>query len=264
MKKMEISGNNGKKIQVHIPYPDLMKRLDEVLDAGLNPEIYMTGESIEAADPRELSSIGEEFRKKELRITLHGPYMDLSPGGVDEGIRAMTVERFLQTLDAASAFGAATVVLHADYDARRFDDRMDVWFAQSLKSWPQVVAEAERIGTVIVVENIFEETPESLKALVEKIDSPSLRVCLDTGHLNLFSKVSMEEWFTALGPLVGEVHIHDNRGDFDAHLPVGGGNIEFDLFFKLLKEHSPDPVYTVEAHDEELMWKAIEAVKKFL
>jgi sugar phosphate isomerase/epimerase len=174
------------------------------------------------------------------------------------------VERYRQTFEAVSVLRPMAVVLHAGYDERRFDGDIELWLGQSLKTWPEFIKEAERLDTVIAVENIFEEGPAPLKALIESLSSPNFRVCLDAGHQEIFSEVTMEEWFREIGGYVAEVHIHDNRGRIDDHLPVGDGTIDFGQFFRLLKQYTRDPIYTIEPHGEEGIWRGIEALKRFL
>ena len=45
--------------------------------------------------------------------------------------------------------------------------------------------------------------------------------------------------------LVG-VHIHDNDGTADAHLPVGCGNIDWNDYFAALKEYAPQATQVCE------------------
>lgn len=253
-----------KRIQVHIPYPVLKERLEDVVEAGLNPEIYFDAQSLDRVNASYLRDLREIFTEKRLSVTLHGPYMDLSPGAVDEKIRLMTVERYRQTFDVARILVPATVVLHAGYDGRRFDGDVEVWLGQSLKTWPRFIREAEGVGAVLAIENVFEEDPGPIKRLLKALPSPFFGFCLDSGHMNIFSKVGMEEWFTEMGEELREVHIHDNRGKWDEHLAVGDGTIDFPMFFSLLKRHSKDPVYTVELHGEDVLWKGLEAIEKFI
>ncbi|MBI5598108.1 MAG: sugar phosphate isomerase/epimerase [Deltaproteobacteria bacterium] len=253
-----------KKVQVHVPYPMLTKRLEDVVEAGIDPEVYVDGATLDRIDRRELRDIREILTDRGLRITLHGPYMDLSPGAADEKVRLITMERYRQTLDVVAELRPACVVLHAGYDARRFDGDVDLWLGQSLKTWPEFIEKAARSGTVIAAENVFEEDPGPLKRLVESFNSPVFGVCLDPGHLNLFSKAPMEEWFRAVGPRIAEVHLHDNRGGWDEHLPIGDGGIDFPLFFTLLKKYSKDPVYTIEPHGEDALQRALEAARRYI
>ncbi len=74
----------------------------------------------------------------------------------------------------------------------------------------------------------------------------------------------MEEWFKTLGPYVAEVHMHDNKGGADEHLPIGEGSIDFRLFLSLIREHCPCPVLTIEPHGEEMLKRGIKAVEDLL
>ena len=253
-----------KKIQVHVPYPVLLERLDDVLEMGINPEVYIDGRFLDEADAKDLKTIRDEFAKRSLRVTMHGPYIDMNPGSPDENQRRRTEERYERVFEVVSDLRPKNVVLHAGYSERRYRGDAGLWLEQSLKTWPRLVKEAERLNTTIAAENIFEKTPDTLKMLVARIDSPNFRVCIDSGHLKIFSKVRIEEWFRELGPFIAEVHIHDNFGKNDDHLPVGEGSIDFESFFRYLKAYSKDPVYTIEPHGEGMIERSLKAVRKFI
>lgn len=241
-----------------------MDRFDSVLWDGICPEVYLDGGGLDSALPEDLRRIREEFAARGQGVTMHGPYSEINPGSANEEIRERTVLRFKRVFEVLEDLRPMTVVLHAGYSERKFRGDEALWLSQSLKTWPPFVKEAERLGVVIAVENIFEKTPRTLKALVDSIGSPNFGVCIDSGHLNVFSTVEMEEWFSALGPRIAEVHIHDNNGSADDHLPVGEGQIDFPLFFSLLEKYAADPVYTIEPHGDEVMRRAIKAIRKFL
>lgn len=253
-----------KTVQVHIPYPLLIERLDYVISEGINPEVYLDGEFLEKADTAVLKDIRERFREKGLTITMHGPYEGVNPRSADEEKREFTVKRYMEALRAASYLKPKTLVLHAGYSHREYKGDKDLWFEQSMKTWPPFVRMAERLGVVIAVENVFERTPDTLKRLVEEIGSPNLRLCIDAGHLNSFARADMTEWIREVGHLIAEVHLHDNSGSHDEHLPLGEGSIDFPLFFKLLSQYAKDPVYTIEPHGEEEVRRGIEAVKRYI
>lgn len=254
----------GKKVHVHVPYPHLLEKLDGIIASGINPEVYMDGFFIEHAEPADLERIRDSFGEKGLETSLHGPYMDMNPGAIDEKTRLSTVAMYEKVFEVIRRLRPRTVVLHAGYHEKKYKGDFDLWLAQSLKSWPQFVLEAERLSTVIAVENIFEREPSTLKLLMDSIDSRNFGICIDAGHMRVFSKVDMEEWFKALGPRIAEVHLHDNHGKHDDHLPLGEGSIDIPRFMGLLRQYANDPVYTIEPHGEEVMRRAIEAVKKYL
>ncbi|VAV83716.1 hypothetical protein MNBD_DELTA01-1751 [hydrothermal vent metagenome] len=257
-----------KNLQVHIPYEMLRDRIDGVVQARINPEVYLDGNSLDTAADEELREFGRRLAGEGLGVTVHGPFMDLSPGAVDEVVRCASAERYAQAIKAASYLGARSIVLHADYDDRRFDDDVDMWLGQSLRTWPDVAAMAGDAGMVIAAENIFETGPEPLRRLIEAVDMPDFGLCLDVGHLNIFSRVPTREWLSRIGAFVKELHLHDNNGSYDEHLAVGHGNIDFPEFFSLIEEFvtgiGAAPVYTIEPHGEDLVMPAIKAVSPYL
>jgi sugar phosphate isomerase/epimerase len=74
----------------------------------------------------------------------------------------------------------------------------------------------------------------------------------------------MEAWFTSLGTSLKAVHLHDNRKTSDDHLPMGEGEIDFELFFQLIKRHQVNPIYIVEPHKVEHVERSIQACRDFL
>jgi sugar phosphate isomerase/epimerase len=156
------------------------------------------------------------------------------------------------------------VVFHAAYDRWRYAGRMDVWLENSMDVWPRVMEAATKTGARVAVENVFDEDPEALGALIERVGDRDFGFCFDTGHFNLFSKVSMEDWFRRLGASLVEVHLHDNAGSEDSHWAIGKGAVDFQKFFRLLREHGAAPVFTVEAHDAHDIEPSLEKIRTLL
>ena len=88
--------------------------------------------------------------------------------------------------------------------------------------------------------------------------------CFDIGHWFLFSEVPIDEWLDAMGPYLRHLHLHDNTGKSDAHLPVGEGKIDFPRFFAALAQRSLAPSITLEAHKPRHLRRSSEAVRTFL
>ncbi len=62
---------------------------------------------------------------------------------------------------------------------------------------------------------------------LDEIDSEWFGHCFDAGHWQLFGRLNMAEWLDAIGPRLFHLHLHDNHGSADEHLPVGDGIIDF-------------------------------------
>jgi sugar phosphate isomerase/epimerase len=253
-----------KRVFVHVPYPRLREHLPFILDRHLNPEIFLSGEALDALVPDELAATSDLLREEGLSCTIHSPFMDLNPGSLERLLRDATMHRFRQVLDAAEILRPEVMVFHPGFDRWRYGEATNAWLDHSVAAWRKVLERARGIGTIIAVENIFEEEPSTLQALFEAVDDPLFQHCFDVGHWNLFKKVAMDQWFQALGERIAEVHIHDNSGSRDDHAPPGGGAIDFEQFFALMEQYAPEAAFTIEAHRREDLERSLEVLQPYL
>ncbi len=251
-------------VHVNVPYPMLLQRIELATQRRIHPEIYFSSQDLDGFLEREARELAQALLKTELETTVHGPFMDLSPGGVDRRIKQVTLERLSKTIELGAIFRAKTIVFHPGYEKWKFDENVSLWLESSLETWAPLTQEAERQGLVLALENVFEESPESLESLLSAIDSPHLRFCFDTGHHNVFSKVPARNWIEALGDYLCEVHLHDNHRERDEHLPIGEGTFAFDDFFALLSERQLEPILTLEPHEEAHLWRGLEALRRYI
>ena len=252
------------RLHVHVPYPVLEESLQFLAERRLNPEIFFSADSLDALVPERAGAAADFLSGSGLATTIHAPFLDLNPGSFEPLLRDATRRRFRQVMSAAALFQPRVIVFHPGYDRWRYGDYKAKWLETSLDIWRETAAEASAMGTVIAIENIFDEEPGVLRALLEEIGSPRVGHCFDTGHLNLFGKISMEEWFRDLGAHIVETHIHDNTGARDDHAPLGTGTVDFPLFFSLMERYAPDAVWTIEAHSRDCLERALLNIAPFL
>lgn len=244
-------------IHVHIPFQKLKQYFESILDHQINIELYMNSEVLDNTSKDQFMEWGSIFREKGIELTIHAPYMDLSPGGADSKIRQVSYERMIQLMDTAKIFNPNIIIVHPGYDHWRNDLDLNQWLQNSCLFWKEILNYTESLNFRIAVENVFEQTPETLQKLTETIASPRFGFCFDTGHFNLFSKSPLDEWIKRLGPYLFETHLHDNKGEIDSHSPIGEGNFPFSSYFELLSNISNHPVLTFETHSKEGVIKSI-------
>jgi sugar phosphate isomerase/epimerase len=250
------------QVFAHLPYRYLETYLEYIIDKRIQPEIFFNADALDTMVTEQLVSYADILNGERISCTIHAPFMDLNPGSPEPLIRRVTSQRFSQVMDAAEILNPVSMVFHPGYDRWRQGESQEEWLGYCIDSFRPVLERAIQIGAVITVENIFETEPSTLKGLLDAMDSPSFRHCFDVGHWNLFKSVGMEEWFSVLGSYISHLHIHDNNGLRDDHMPLGDGNIDFDLYFRLIKRYVPDAVYAIEAHDREKVELAIERLNR--
>jgi len=248
-----------KKVQFHIPFPLLRdKYLPLVLREGINPEIGITFKALDRFQASDFAEVAKALRDAGLSVTIHGPFMDLRPGALDPMIRKVTIDRLKQMFDLAPYFRPRSIVCHPSFDERYYVSTEEEWLQNSVDTWKRFAGVAADMGARIALENIYEKEPRQLHRLLTALDSPHIRFCFDTGHFNAFSRAPLEEWLERMGPFIGQLHIHDNHGASDEHLPVGEGNFPFPVFLKYLRDRGLRPIVTVEAHSEKDLWRNVE------
>ena len=140
-----------------------------------------------------------------------------------------------------------TLVLHSGCSDIMVSFKLsDIWLERAISFWKEEIARYGEKGVRVVIENIVEESPEALIALVDEVGSEWLGLCLDVGHAHLRSPLKPGGWVEKMGKRLKHVHLHDNHGTTDEHLPVGKGTIDFDPFFTALYEHAPDATVSLE------------------
>ena len=170
-----------------------------------------------------------------MRPRVHAPFFDLNPGALDPLIRQATGQRLEQTLRVAGLLQADLMIVHPGVDKWRYPRLEQVWLNLALEFFPPLVEQAGQSDCRLVIENIYEESPDTLVQLVDGIDSDFFGHCFDAGHWHLFGRRPMDEWLRSVSSRLFHLHLHDNHGRADEHLPVGDGTIDFSPLQKHLR-----------------------------
>lgn len=250
------------KIQIHIPFPLLRDRyLPMVLRERINPEIGFSHETLDRFHPDDYRKVAARLLDAGLTTTIHAPFMDLRPGALDPKIRRATVERLRQVFELAPYFRPRSIVCHPSYDGRYYVSTEAQWLENSIDTWMPFLALAEEMDTLIAMENVYETDPGLLKELLYALRSPHVCFCFDTGHFNAFAEAPLDDWINRLGPLTGQLHLHDNHGTTDEHLPPGEGSFPFRELLQKLRNMGRKPIITLEAHSEIHLRQSLENMK---
>ena len=165
----------------------------------------------------------------DLVITIHLPYSDLNLASMNQPIWEETVRQMKECISLASEFCGLAVV-HPGYLSPLGKQMPDRAWEQNILGLQEICDHAEEFGMRIAVENMLNiesmlgRTPEEIQGILENVRRENLGFVFDVGHANTNGNVDS---FLALKEKMVHVHVHDNKGARDEHLPVKSGNVNW-------------------------------------
>ena len=173
---------------------------------------------------------------------LHAPFNELFPCAIDKKARTLAADRYRQAIDLAKRYGSTKVIIHGGYNPWIY---FPVWYTeQSVVFWKEFLQEDP--GVQIVLENVLETEQQWLLDIVKGVNDPRLRLCLDIGHVNAYSKIPLTQWLTSWAPYISHFHIHNNDGTRDQHNALNDGRIPMKEFLLRAEALCPNATFTFE------------------
>lgn len=206
----------------------------------VNPEGHLYALS-EAEFERTVLESKEAVDALGLEVSqLHGPWRWPAEDDTEEK-RAHWLTLCERAIRACELLGCKHFVIHPLMPFGR--EETDAAFVRQINRdfFKKLCALGARHGVVICVENMpFAEQSLARVAplldFVKEIDSPWLRICLDTGHCSRLGG-SPAEAVRLLGKeYLAVMHVHDNDGEADRHWEPGLGVIDWRDFMAALVE----------------------------
>lgn len=235
----------------------------ERVRTNLELALFALPEFLDGGSEKYVGKVADFKKKNRIRLALHGPFIDLAFHSRDKKIAEVTRERYLRAIEIARRLGAVYLVLHSTYNPYIANPTyFDRWLAKSLEFWPEILEIAASNDVRLVLENIWDDRPDYMKELLACLDSQALKVCLDLGHLSLFSKASYKDWFDVFGDDILVMHIHNNHGKYDDHLALDDGEFDYGDFIGWVQKNGYDPIYTLEVSKKEYVKTSRKFLKK--
>ena len=186
--------------------------------------------------------IAEQYRKTGMAESVHGAFIDVNPASGDPDFRKLSRQRCRESCEIASALGAGNLIFHSSAFPFLRGAYLENWAAGCASFYEEL---AEEYPVRIYIENAQDLDPTPLRCLLERVRSDKIGVCLDIGHIH-YSHAPVSRWFEELGDRIGYLHLSDNLGEFDDHLPLGKGSIDWELVNSLWKSLGKNIPITLE------------------
>ena len=193
--------------------------------------------------------------------TLHGAFLDVTVHSADAEIRAVSDKRIRQSMEIAKRLGACAVIFHTNLIANfKTQSYIDGWVNKNAAYWRALSAEYPDVK--IYIENMFDSDPIPMKSLMEALsDVPNVQACLDFAHAAVFG-TDVSAWTDALLPYTAHVHVNDNDGVADLHLPLGEGVLDFAPLDRAISDSGAQPGILIEASGVAAQEKSIQYLKQ--
>jgi sugar phosphate isomerase/epimerase len=164
--------------------------------------------------------------------------------------RLETLDELKKWLELFSALGIRAGVLHPGGAKARVEgwseDKISDVRSESLKILTDFIQD---MPISIAIENCGENI-DQLLSIVDGVDSDSLGICLDTGHLNLIQG-NQGEFIRKCDSKLLALHIADNFGVNDDHiLPYSAGTVDWDDVLHALHDINYNGLFNFEVPGE--------------
>ncbi|MDD4857098.1 MAG: sugar phosphate isomerase/epimerase [Candidatus Krumholzibacteria bacterium] len=226
---------------------ELEKKLDRVVLAGFYPEIRMNDAAylmrLSEGDVKRMRSLLDGCS---LTTFTHGPFLGLDAASLNDHIAEYSAGCLVRGLEVTAGLGGSVMIVHTNYSPFYSRAGLRAWLGNWSVRMRPILETADRLGVQIALENVWDERPESLVRLIDLLPEGAAKVCLDTGHINAFSRLPVRRWWDVLGGKVVALHLHDNDGLSDDHLPPGDGVFDFPALVELVRALEPLPLMTLE------------------
>lgn len=248
---------------VNAPWYELKERyLKLFVEHKIQPEIGLEGLCLYEESIHTFQEVAKILKENELSCTLHAPFFDLAPGALDPEILEVTRNKLRKAFKLIKIFHPKSIVCHMNFEQNKQGYKKKKWTEASLGTWRELTNIATQNNCLLMLENTYENNPDTHELILSNLDSDNARFCLDVGHLMSFGKSPWQDWLPKLSPWLGQLHLHDNNGGQDQHLAPGLGNFNFEELFQFLRSNRLTPLVTLEPHSEEDLWAAFAYLDK--
>jgi sugar phosphate isomerase/epimerase len=203
-----------------------------------------------AADPEVIDPdvVRDALDRHHLGVVAHTAWF-IPLGSPFAGIRQACLGEFRRCLRAAHRIGATVMNTHFSKPPPSFSPEQAIaWHAEVLGPLSE---EAQGLGVTIVVEHVpfgGSDQLETIAALLDRV--PLLRFHLDSGHAKLERRQDRwDHYLDRLGRNLLHVHLSENDGTADQHLPLGSssrGSMDWPAKIAKLRATGYDGTITLE------------------
>ena len=182
--------------------------------------------------------------------SLHGPFREMNVGSKVPEIVNVAEKYYTKAYNIAKFLWCTEIVFHNGYIPWTSNEAKRTWRAINFRkdflenNW----------WITICLENQSELNSDMLIKIIDGVDNPRLKVCLDIWHAHANSDMSVEDRIETLWDRIAYYHLHNNHGkqnipdhNNDEHLGLKYGTIDIVNILKYAENYSPNAIWGLES-----------------
>ncbi|PID28342.1 MAG: hypothetical protein CSB55_05070 [Candidatus Cloacimonadota bacterium] len=178
-----------------------------------------------------------EIAELPVKKITHLPFFGLDLGCKDSYLMDISKDIVKSAVWASLEYDCFSGVFHTTLNPLLPRKSMLKWFDRFSFSLEEILKTAQENNYTLFLENTYEKDTSLFKKIFERFDADNLKICLDTAHVFCFSNHKNPDfWLSELGEKIGHIHVSDNFGEEDEHLPLGCGSLPYHILIKKLED----------------------------
>lgn len=222
----------------------------------------------------------DKYKEVAHDLIFHAPFYEIAMCAIDPMARDFAKKRLKQFYDIVKVYAPKKLIFHTGYIHPGY---FKEWFipktAEFLNEFAREIESEEASGKssasgasdndgvngasdkvsapIICIENVLETEPEMFLEIMKKLDNDRVKVCIDIGHVNVYSdKINglsgtdlVCHWIEVLSLYISHFHLHSNDGKIDRHLDINDGTLDINKIIAFAEKKIDKPTYTFEIID---------------
>ncbi|MEM3088264.1 MAG: sugar phosphate isomerase/epimerase family protein [Candidatus Bathyarchaeia archaeon] len=191
-----------------------------------------------------------------LEYVVHAPWGDLNIASLNPFFRRFMLKRLIRSLNFASLLEARLWVFHPGAHSGLSILHPGKDLKVQLASVQELLKIADDLGVSISIENMPEPSMMILKRVEDfemfyhEAAVEDVSIAFDVGHANTVGQV--HDFLERLHEKIVHIHVHDNRGVMDEHLPIGKGTVDWVSIISFLRREHFDGLIIIETLENPL------------
>jgi sugar phosphate isomerase/epimerase len=215
-------------------FSSLLKRLNSV-DVHY---VELLDEGLHALNSKRVKALRKIAEKRNIEFMVHSPFADINIATPSPVLKKAVMKRLEKSMLHSSQLQSRLWIFHPGLKTAVTSFYPGSDWQLNMDSVRRIQEIAEKRDVEVAIENVPEPFPFVLKS-VEDFSrfyaelKDDLGMTLDVGHAHLNGQI--QAFIKAFPDKIVHVHVSDNKGNYDAHLGIGYGNIDWQGVAKALR-----------------------------